>query len=536
MKKLFAILMALMVLGFTQCKPAPEGNDGDNGDVRMVKVRCEIPMNNGSRSDFANLITTGKINWGQNGVVLDEYVYVAVHGDNPQIIQLSASLNGTTPSVLAFEGEAAENVITESGVYDIWYFGHSHIADTAKYQMIESGSVCTQIKGSIATQSGKLSELGYCHIATTKVSANVDEQGNAELVLNAVFKNQIAILLLNLEKVDKRYGLYGDAIKGTEYSLDYNYNEERYELNVEYNPSAKIDVVDAEEGTSYIALFPNDIENTEIRYRDGSSVHQYIMNGEIEANNFYYNGTGGDINVLPWAEVSTGDVVHGEGDNKHYHHYVDLGLTSRTLWATYNVGADTMYHYGDYFSWGEIEPKAEYYLNNCATNGQDIGDISGNAAYDAATAIWGDEWRMPTYDEQQELFKDCVKEPLKMPAGYDENGIIQYVNGYKFTGPNGNYIFLPAAGYRDSDAYADSLGVVKPAPEGGYRSVGQWGHYWNSTPLPQQESWTLWSAQALYFDKGWASHNYIYTANRFYGCSIRPVLKKKAYEIEHDHE
>ena len=40
MKKLFAILMALMVLGFTQCKPAPEGNDGDNGDVRMVKVRC----------------------------------------------------------------------------------------------------------------------------------------------------------------------------------------------------------------------------------------------------------------------------------------------------------------------------------------------------------------------------------------------------------------------------------------------------------------------------------------------------------------
>ena len=260
------------------------------------------------------------------------------------------------------------------------------------------------------------------------------------------------------------------------------------------------------------------------------------MNGEIEANNFYYNGTGGDINVLPWAEVSTGDVVHGEGDNKHYHHYVDLGLTSRTLWATYNVGADTMYHYGDYFSWGEIEPKAEYYSNNCATNGQDIGDISGNAAYDAATAIWGDEWRMPTYDEQQELFDDCVKEPLKMPAGYDENGIIQYVNGYKFTGPNGNYIFLPAAGYRDSDAYADSLGVVQPAPEGGYRSVGQWGHYWNSTPLPQQDSWTWWSAQALYFDKGWASHNYIYTANRFYGCSIRPVLKKKAYEIEHDHE
>ena len=106
-----------------------------------------------------------------------------------------------------------------------------------------------------------------------------------------------------------------------------------------------------------------------------------------------------------------------------------------------------------------------------------------------------------------------------------------YVNGYKFTGPNGNYIFLPAAGYRDGDVYTDSLGVVQPVPEGGFYRVNEWGHYWNSTPLPQPDEWTWWSAQALYFDKGWASQNYIYTASRHYGCSIRPVLKKKANEI-----
>ena len=524
MKKLFTILMALLVLGFTQCKPEPESWENDE-DTRTVKVTCEIPMNNGSRSDFTNLLTEGTINWS-NGT---EYVYVAIHGDKPQIIQLKKEGIENKPSALIFEGEAVKGLIKTDQEYSIWYFGHSHIADTAKYQMIESGSVCTQIKGSIAKQSGKLSELGYCHIATTKVSANVDEQGNAELVLNAVFKNQIAILLLNLEKVDKRYGLYGDAIKGTEYSLDYNYNEKRYELNVEYNPSAKIDVVGAEAGTSYIALFPNDIENTEIRYRDGSKVHQYIMNGEIEANNFYYNGTGGGINVLPWAEVSTGDVVHGEGDNKHYHHYVDLGLPSGTLWATHNVGADTMYHYGDYFAWGEIKTKTEYTISNSTTYrinvslgegvSNDVG-ISGNAAYDAATAIWGDEWRMPTYTELQELFDYCRKEPLKMPT---PDG---YVNGYKFTAENGNYIFLPAAGYRDQEVYYEE-GVAQPVPD--YYQIGEWGHYWSSSVLDWHEE-----SKLLHFEKGWDSEDYIYSASRHYGCSIRPVLVKKKNEPESD--
>ena len=517
MKKLFTILMALMVLVFTQCKPTPDGNDVDNSNTRTVKVRCEIPMNDGKRSDFTNLTDNGKINWGND---CREFVYVAIHGNNPQIIELSSHASGT-PANLIFEGEAAESLITSGEEYDIWYFGHSRIS-SPKYEVKESEGVYTHVTGSIAVQSGKLSELGYCHIATTKVRATTDENGNAELKLNATFKNQIAILLLDLEKVDE---LYGDAIKGTEYSLAYN--GERYELNVEYNPSAKINVVGAEAGVSYIALFPNSTENTEIRYRDGSKVNEHIMNGVIEANNFYYRTEldGQTVGTLSWNVVSSGDVAH----NDHYHHYVDLGLPSGTLWATHNVGADTLYNFGDYFSWGEIKTKDSYRSVDCSTNGQYLGDISGDTTYDAATAKWGDEWRMPTYDEQQELF-NCIKEPLKMPT---PDG---YVNGYKFTGPNGNYIFLPAAGYRDSDVYVDSLGVVQPVPEGGFYRVNEWGHYWNSTPLPQQASWTWWSARALYFDKGWASEGYIYTASRHYGCSIRPVLKKKADEIEHDHE
>ncbi len=40
--------------------------------------------------------------------------------------------------------------------------------------------------------------------------------------------------------------------------------------------------------------------------------------------------------------------------------YVDLGLPSGTLWATYNVGATSPYEKGQYFAWGEVEPREDF--------------------------------------------------------------------------------------------------------------------------------------------------------------------------------
>lgn len=60
---------------------------------------------------------------------------------------------------------------------------------------------------------------------------------------------------------------------------------------------------------------------------------------------------------------------------------------------------------------------------------------------DAATVAYGEAWRMPTKDEMEELITQCTHEVL---TADDEYGIA----GYKFTGPNGNSIFLPDAGYR----------------------------------------------------------------------------------------
>ena len=46
------------------------------------------------------------------------------------------------------------------------------------------------------------------------------------------------------------------------------------------------------------------------------------------------------------------------------HEWVDLGLPSGTKWATTNVGASTPEGYGNYYAWGETQPKATYTLDN----------------------------------------------------------------------------------------------------------------------------------------------------------------------------
>ena len=137
---------------------------------------------------------------------------------------------------------------------------------------------------------------------------------------------------------------------------------------------------------------------------------------------------------------------------------VDLGLPSGTLWADRNVGADSPEDYGDYFAWGETSTKSTYNWSTykwCRGSYDTMTKYCTKSSYgtvdnktvldledDAAYVNMGTEWRMPTYDEQKELYSQCTW------TWTTQNG----TKGYKVTGPNGKSIFLPAAGYRyDSD-------------------------------------------------------------------------------------
>ncbi|MDE6688849.1 MAG: DUF1566 domain-containing protein [Prevotella sp.] len=189
------------------------------------------------------------------------------------------------------------------------------------------------------------------------------------------------------------------------------------------------------------------------------------------------------------------DPENDPGNTSDYngHEYVDLGLASGLKWATCNVGASSPSDYGDYCAWGELTPNSEYTTTNCKTWNKTIGDISGNPQYDAARANWGGSWRLPSQKECEELESKCTW-TWTSQGGH---------NGYKVTGPNGNSIFVPAAGCRRG-----SLLYL----------AGVYGFYWSSTPYEgdtQSES-----AYSLFFD---SSNRNVSRDYRNYGQSVRPV-------------
>jgi len=196
--------------------------------------------------------------------------------------------------------------------------------------------------------------------------------------------------------------------------------------------------------------------------------------------------------------------------------YVDLGLPSGTLWAYTNIGANNPEDNGNYYAWGETETKETYdwttyqycdgsettltkycYDESYGLDGYTDSLTTLEAADDPASVSWGGNWRMPTQTEMNELLDNCTQ------VWTTQNG----VNGRLFTGPNGNSIFLPAAGGRDGS---------EPYYAGD-------GFYWSSSLLTV----IPYGAWDLGFNSGSCDMS---NANRYFGQSVRPVCvqtKKK---------
>ena len=199
--------------------------------------------------------------------------------------------------------------------------------------------------------------------------------------------------------------------------------------------------------------------------------------------------------------------------------YVDLGLESSTLWATCNIGASSKTEKGVFFQWGETSGISETLLGKYSnenyswatspfnggasdydeeyftTHKSEWLDDNGNLKpeFDAAAQIMGGDWRMPTETECQELMYNTTRKWTQV------NG----VNGFKFTGSNGNSIFIPAAGRCD---------------DGSVEFVGGRGDVWSSS-LDVSYPYT---AYHLYF----VSSSYgVGEYYRYLGMSVRGVRK-----------
>ncbi|MBR5643156.1 MAG: hypothetical protein IKW77_03105 [Salinivirgaceae bacterium] len=168
---------------------------------------------------------------------------------------------------------------------------------------------------------------------------------------------------------------------------------------------------------------------------------------------------------------------------------VDLGLTSGNLWATCNVGAINPWNYGNYYAWGETETKANYDWSTykyCLGTSNSLTKYCNNINYgldangyysftdalttlestdDAATAVFGSDYSMPTIADWNELSNQCY---WVWTSNYNEKNVSGYIvyraksdgdKGVKvYSGFQSSvsyslsdaHIFLPAAGARSS--------------------------------------------------------------------------------------
>ena len=182
---------------------------------------------------------------------------------------------------------------------------------------------------------------------------------------------------------------------------------------------------------------------------------------------------------------------------------IDLGLSVK--WASCNVGASSPEDYGGYYAWGETEEKSDYswetykwcngsvdlikYNDMCGENydGRTTLELSDDVAY----VKWGGHWRMPTYDEFKELSDKCSW----------ISTTVNDVPGYKVTGPNGNSIFLPAAGERYGTRVDDR---------------GSYGSYWSaSLGGGDNDAYNM-----NYYINSWLD---LSGSNPTLGCSVRPI-------------
>jgi len=196
--------------------------------------------------------------------------------------------------------------------------------------------------------------------------------------------------------------------------------------------------------------------------------------------------------------------------------WVDLGLPSGTLWATFNVGAFLPEEYGDYFAWGETEPKENYswatykYCNGTRTTMTKYCQKSeyGYNGYtdtltvlqpedDAATVNWGSGWQTPS-DEQ---FRELLDSRYTNVSPKELNG----VKGLEISGKTSHMsIFLPFAG------------------QNAVSFIGQYGYYWTSTLDSSYVTGSIMFTCAENLD--WSAFSVYY---RYFGLSVRPVVRKQ---------
>ncbi len=457
MKRFGTIVTALLVLiALTQCKKEEQPIPVNGSEA--VTITLDLKSNGGTRVDVNT--TTGEVTYQKGDVI-----YVASGGHYIGTL----TYNGTN-----FTGGITDPIVGEP--LHFYFLGNVAPAETLA---VGTTTTCSVV---ITDQTEHLPVIEY--------APSNENYDSGETTYTAMLLNKCALVKFNVTTASEA----ATCITRMKNKVTVNFAENTLTHSQEGNG---IITLPAGNGEKWAILLPQEAVEAGI---DGTA---YSENGA-------FTGTRGAVpairnnGYLPMGidiMVSTPNLAH---------EYVDLGLPSGLLWATCNVGADNPEDYGDYFAWGETQPKDIYnwdtyqycngyyntltkYCNNSSFgyNGF-IDDLTALLPEDdAATANWGSGWRMPTKEEWQELYQNTTH------IYTTQNG----VNGRLFTASNGNSIFLPAAGYHNvSSLY----------------NAGSDGYYWSSSLI------TGGPIGAWHFHFGSGYYN-MSNGGRDYGNSVRAV-------------
>ena len=457
MKRFGTIVTALLVLvALTQCKKEEQPTPANGSEA--VTITLDLKSNGGTRVDVNS--TTGEVTY-QNGDV----IYVASGGHYIGTL----TYNGTN-----FTGGITDPTVGEP--LHFYFLGNVAPAETL------AAGITTTCSVVISDQTEHLPMIEY--------APSNENYDSGATTYTAMLLNKCALVKFNVTTASEA----ATCITGMKNKVTVSFTENTLTPSQEENG---IITLPAGNGEKWAILLPQEAveagEDGTAYSEDGAFTGTRGAVPAIRNNGYLTMG----IDIM----VSTPNVAH---------EYVDLGLPSGLLWATCNVGADNPEDYGDYFAWGETTTKSTYNWSTyqyCNGSYNTLTKYCQNSSYgyngftddlttlepgdDAATANWGNGWRMPTEEEWQELYNNTTK------TWTTQNG----VNGRLFTATNGNSLFLPAAGYRY---------------ESSHYNAGSRGYYWSSS-------------LRTYYPDG-ACYCYFYSGNygmsndyRSIGFTVRPV-------------
>lgn len=280
-------------------------------------------------------------------------------------------------------------------------------------------------------------------------------------------------------------------------------------LTVNANGCSNSNTLQCYAGTIVELIAENDVDGQQfVRWSDGETANPRLI--EVKGNMTFTAEYTIPFSVSNDTGKNGQKIEVNAKDNG-----VDLALPSGLKWATTNVGAETPYDRGYYFSWGETigytddvnDGRSFDWKNYKWCNGtvssltkyctnEYYGDEVDNKTMlesldDAATVAWG-RWRTPTAADWEELKENCTWTKCL------ENG----VNGYRISGLNGNSIFLPATGFRKNTTLNDDDICC----------------YWSSS----LSNISTYDASFLY------GKDYVEVGYRYYAMPVRPVLNNVA--------